>query len=70
LQFDYVQAYLDFCEDSGAGVPNAKRIAEQYKDYPVVKKRKLFLDILSQASMNRKLFLSRHLRVPCCLVPC
>jgi len=45
MQYDYMAAYLHFFEDDPRG---ARRIAERYKDYPVPKWQRLFLDVLAQ----------------------
>lgn len=46
LQYDYMDAYLKFF--SGEDLDHAGKVAAGYTDYPVLKKRKLFQDILDQ----------------------
>jgi hypothetical protein len=45
VQYDYMQAYLDFFT---AGTSVAASIADRYKDHPVLRWRKLFGDIRNQ----------------------
>jgi hypothetical protein len=47
LQYDYMQAYLAFYEEKP---DQATAIAQNYKDYPVLRWRNLFNDILAQAA--------------------
>jgi hypothetical protein len=47
IQYQYIEAYLAF---SNSEPDKAVKIAEQYKDYPVVRWRNFFADILAQAS--------------------
>jgi hypothetical protein len=43
LQYDYLTAYLDFF--NAGGPTKALAIAKKYKNYPILKKRKLFEDV-------------------------
>jgi len=45
VQYDYMRAYLDFFTD---GYDVARRIAGRYRDYPVLRWRKLFADVHNQ----------------------
>ena len=45
IQYDYMQAYMDFFSRDHA---LARAIAEPYRDYPVERWRRLFRDVLSQ----------------------
>jgi hypothetical protein len=45
LQYDYCQAYLAFFAQSPAP---ARKVAEAYRDYPVLRWRNLFLEVLAQ----------------------
>ena len=47
IQYQYIEAYLAF---SNSDPEKAVRIAEKYKDYPVVRWRNFFADILAQAA--------------------
>ena len=46
LQYDYLAAYLDFFSPTGPS--QARQIASKYDNYPVMKKQKMFRDILEQ----------------------
>ena len=46
VQYDYLQAYLAFYREKPA---EARKIAAAYRDYPVDRWKKLFLDIVAQA---------------------
>ncbi len=46
MQFDYLQAYLAFCEGRSE---SAFQIARAYRDYPVKRWRELFAEMVSQA---------------------
>ena len=47
IQYQYIEAYLAF---SDSKPEKAVKIAEKYKDYPVVRWRNLFADVLAQAA--------------------
>lgn len=49
MQYDYFTAYLDFY----IGYPNfirAREVCEKYLDYPVIRWRNLFYEIVNQLS--------------------
>ena len=47
IQYDYVQAYLDFYQEDPAA---AAAVAARYQDYPVEQWRKRFADVAAQAA--------------------
>ena len=48
MQYDYMTAYLDFYSGHESNYSLARKIAEKYKDYPVINWRNLFLHIKTQ----------------------
>ena len=48
IQHDYLSAYFDFFTGSEAGYKTARRIVQEYSDFPILDWKKMFLAIEDQ----------------------